>query len=183
MADQVLNWPPFPPLRWKQISWSGDVVLRSWAGFPTRRGASDGKVGLTVMPADEARRIPPRPGQVRAFQYLLDHELEIRDAIVQAIFDEFPAIQDSLSYGGEEADMMPDIDNPEQLRPLIGMSTVHVLTITRAAMAYVGFEFGCTWDPELGLGVMTHADRVVEVGGADVSFLEWVAERDAESEE
>jgi Domain of unknown function (DUF6985) len=120
---------------------------------------------------------------VRAFQFLLDHELAVRDAILQAIFDEYPAIQDSLGYGGEEAEKMPDIDSLEQLRSLIGLSNVHVLTITREALAYVGFEFGCKWDPEHGLGVMTHADRVIEVGGADVSFLEWVAERDAESEE
>jgi hypothetical protein len=29
---------------------------------------------------------------------------------------------------------------------------------------------------------MTHRDRVVEVGGADAAFLEWIAERDAEGD-
>ena len=45
----------------------------------------------------------------------------------------------------------------------------------------MGFKFGCTWDDEHGLGVMTHRGHVVEVGGADTAFLEWIAEADAES--
>src|SRR5262245_52042680 len=192
MTGQTLTVPPFPPLRWDQYFWVSEVVLPSWAGFRTRRGAyasvsspaaSDGTVGLSVMPADDARQTPPLPGQARAFQYLLDHEAAIRDAVLRAVLDEYPAMQDSFGYDGEEADLMPDIQNPEQLRSLIGLSKIHVLTVTREALAYVGFEFGCTWDPEHGLGVMTHADRVIEVGGADASFLEWIAERDAEFED
>jgi hypothetical protein len=46
---------------------------------------------------------------------------------------------------------------------------------------YVGFEFGCTWDDEHGLGVLMHGERVVDVGGAETAFLLWIAERDAES--
>jgi hypothetical protein len=30
---------------------------------------------------------------------------------------------------------------------------------------------------------MTHRDRVVQVGGADTSFLTWIAEEDAERQE
>ena len=49
-----------------------------------------------------------------------------------------------------------------------------------ALIAYIGFELGCVWDEEHGLGVMTHRDRVVDVGGADTAFTEWIAENDAE---
>jgi hypothetical protein len=63
---------------------------------------------------------------------------------------------------------------------LIGLSSVHVLSVAKDGIAYIGFEFGCTWDGEHGLGVMTHRDRVIEVGGADTSFLAWIAEQDAE---
>ncbi len=41
-----------------------------------------------------------------------------------------------------------------------------------------GYEFGCRWDDEHGLGAMTHAGRVVEVGGADTAILEWIATGD-----
>lgn len=45
-----------------------------------------------------------------------------------------------------------------------------VLSVEKDGEAYIGFEFGCPWDREHGLGVMTHAGRVVEVGQADTSF-------------
>jgi hypothetical protein len=51
----------------------------------------------------------------------------------------------------------------------------------RDARAYLGFSFHVAWEPEHGLGVMVHGRRIVDVGGADTSFLEWIAERDAES--
>jgi hypothetical protein len=41
-------------------------------------------------------------------------------------------------------------------------------------------EFGCTWDKEHGLGVMTHQTLVIEIGGADTAFLEWIAKRGLE---
>jgi|GEM_PF-7134692 len=35
----------------------------------------------------------------------------------------------------------------------------------------VGYELRCAWDTEHGVGVMTHEDRVVEVGQADTALL------------
>lgn len=48
-------------------------------------------------------------------------------------------------------------------------------------MAYVGFSFWCTWDDEHGLGVMTHKNRVVKIGGVDTALLNWIAESDLNS--
>jgi hypothetical protein len=39
--------------------------------------------------------------------------------------------------------------------------------------AYAGYQFRCTWDQEHGLGIMTHRDRIIEIGGSDSSFA-WV---------
>ena len=54
---------------------------------------------------------------------------------------------------------------------LIGVGIVHVLAEAKAGHAYVGFEMGCTWDEEHGLGVLTHIGRVVELGQADTAFV------------
>jgi hypothetical protein len=54
------------------------------------------------------------------------------------------------------------------------------MAVTRSNAAYVGLEFGCTWDEEHGVGVMTHQGRAVKIGGADTAFLAWVAEGDRE---
>jgi hypothetical protein len=80
----------------------------------------------------------------------------------------------------ELAEVMPEIERAEDLRKLMGLSSIHVLNAAKDETAYIGFEFGCTWDCEHGLGVMTHRTRVVEIGGADSSFLAWIAKRDAE---
>jgi len=38
-------------------------------------------------------------------------------------------------------------------------------------LTYAGFEFGCTWDEEYGLGVLMHGTRTVEIGGADRNLV------------
>jgi Domain of unknown function (DUF6985) len=75
---------------------------------------------------------------------------------------------------------LPDISEPSELRPLIGLSNVHVLSVVRDGAAYIGFEFGCVWDDEHGAGVMTHLGRVVATGQAAVSFMAWIAKQDLE---
>lgn len=51
---------------------------------------------------------------------------------------------------------------PDDLRALIGLGTIHVLATAKKGMAYVGFEFGCTWDEEHALGVQTHGRRGID---------------------
>jgi hypothetical protein len=56
------------------------------------------------------------------------------------------------------------------------------MNVSKDGFAYVGYEFGCTWDDEHGLGFMTHKDRIIDFGGADTSFLTWVASGDLKSD-
>jgi hypothetical protein len=186
---KTIEIPPFPRLQWDDYFWTGEVVLPSWAGFQSRRGPygalssraeSDGSARLTVRPKDEDTRTPPSPEQNQAFRFLLDNEKVVADSVLRAIFAEYPALRDSYGYDDyEAAELMPEIERAEQLRPLVGLSNVHVLNVAKHGIAYIGFEFGCKWDEEHGLGVTTHRDRVVEVGNADTSFLACIAERDA----
>lgn len=145
MTKQTINLPPFPMLTWADYCWTGEVVLRSWEGFQSRRGAygsissrsvSDGSATLTVTTEDDDSPKPPRPEQVGAFQFLLDNERAIAESVLQAIFAEYPAMQDSYGYDEEEAaDLMPDIEQIDQLRSLIGLSNVHVLNVAKAGIA------------------------------------------------
>ncbi len=43
-------------------------------------------------------------------------------------------------------------------------------------------RFGCTWDSEHGLGVMTHKNRIIEIGDASTAFLTWIADKDRDPE-
>jgi hypothetical protein len=45
-------------------------------------------------------------------------------------------------------------------------------------LPYIGYELGCTWDEEHGLGVMMHGTRLVAIGQADAALHLWVAQKD-----
>jgi hypothetical protein len=116
---------------------------------------------------------------VAAFRHLLDHETDVAGAVLEALFERYPEEQAAYAVDDdEEGASLPDIDDPSGLRTLIGLSNVHLLSVVKDGVAYVGFEFGCAWDAEHGAGVMTHLGRVVAVGQADTALLEWIAERD-----
>jgi hypothetical protein len=189
-TDDQLTAEPFPPLTWDEFCWTGSITLASWSGFQSRLGpygainsarASDGTARLYVaVPGDN--QVAPSPEQAEAVRHLLAHQSTVRDTVLAAILREYPAMRESYGYDDDEADeLMPEVSEAGHLRDLLGLSNIHVLTVAKEGTAYIGFEFGCTWDTEHGLGVMTHRGRVVEVGGADTSFLVWIAERDAES--
>jgi hypothetical protein len=173
--------------------------LSSWRGFQSRLGAygasnsskeSDGTARLSVPPPAGVAERPPSAEQANALRYLLEHEEAIRDDLVAAIFEEYPVIRARLLRQGfvDDSDMRA-LERPEQLKSHIGLSTVHVLPVVNNDAAYIGFEFGCSWDEEHGLGVMTHQGRIVElphmrigkVSGGDLASEEWVAEEDARS--
>jgi hypothetical protein len=191
MAKLTVKMPPLPEFSWDGYSWTSEIVLPSWAGFQIRRGSyglvsspekSDGRVNLVVMPPEDAPNSPPMAEQVKAFQYLMDHDTAISNSVLQGILREYPRMQDQYGYDDNQAqELMPDIASAKDLCTLIGLSNVHVLPVAKDGVAYVGLEFGCTWDDEHGLGVMTYKDRVIQVGGADTAFLEWIAADDAES--
>ncbi|MGN6495293.1 MAG: DUF6985 domain-containing protein [Agriterribacter sp.] len=46
----------------------------------------------------------------------------------------------------------------------------HLLNVSKNNIAYVGYESGGTWDDEHGLGIMTHKDRGIQIGGSDYAF-------------
>jgi hypothetical protein len=173
---------PFPPLVLNIVGftgfWTGKVTLESWRGFLARLGAyasansakrSDGTARLNVMAPGEDKKDPPSKEQACAYRYLLDHDKAVQRAILARIVAAYPGIREKYGPYVDSADL-PEVRQPADLKKLIGLSTVHVLNTANGGAAYVGFEFGCTWDGEHGLGVMTHEDRVIKMGGADTSF-------------
>jgi hypothetical protein len=188
MSETLVHVPPLPVLRWDSFCWSGEVVLATWAGFQALRGGygaisgaapSDGSVLLNVDSPDENARAAPSHAQATAFQYLLDAQVAVQTAILKSLLQAYPAMRARYDYPPEEAQLMPEVRSPEQFRELIGLSTLHILAVAKGGCAYVGFELGCLWDEEHGLGLLTHQERVVDLGGADTAFLGWNAETDA----
>ena len=180
----------FPQLVWDEYKWIGNLTLESWSGFRLPKGnwnaievnkESDGTVQLIVeVPNGEQKE--PYGEQLKAFQDLLDNEKVITIHILQAIFKMYPG--EKLAYGFDEEEakqIMPDLKQPEDLKQLIGLSKVYILSEGDDNVPYIGFEFGCTWDSSHGLGVMTHKGQVIFVSDAQAANTVWIAERSKKS--
>ena len=165
----------------------GSIKLTAWSGYQSRQGAyasvdqeqSDGSARLQVGGDMVIDNPEITREHINAYNFLTQYQDKIKDAILASLLTQYKDLQEQYGYDPEEAaSIMPDVNNISQFKSLIGLSTVHLLNVSKDDTAYVGYQFGCTWDDEHGLGVMTHKDRVIEIGGADTSFLTWVAERD-----
>ena len=85
----------------------------------------------------------------------------------------------TLDYDEEEKELyMPDVGTQEDFSKLLSPLAIHILSVHNNGQPYIGFEFSCSWDIEHDFGVMMLYDRVVKLGGADTSFLTWIAEED-----
>jgi len=193
ITGDTLNLPPLPALKWNDYFWVTSVLLTSWAGFQSRQGpygaideliTSDGSITMMVHTPNNEPSTPSNE-QIAAYQHLIERQEPIRDSLLQAILAEYPTWREEYADSSAEdaEEVMPDIQRPEQLKELIGLGIVHIHTVAKDGIAYVGYEFGSNWEEEHGLGAMTHAGRVVNIGSADRAILKGIAKRDAEKGE
>jgi hypothetical protein len=188
----LLHDPPFPPLTWDGYSWTGEVVLRSWAGFEAQEGPDfdleaallrEGRAELYVQVEESDDPPAPNEEQAAAYRFLLSEDKVLGDTVLEAVFATY--LSEDWGYGEDDEEYWiccPPIERPSQLRTLMELAAIHILTISAGGLAYIGFIFGCTFESEHGLGVMTHGDRIVKIGGADFAFNAWIARADAQSE-
>ncbi|MCI5801788.1 MAG: hypothetical protein SOX72_07950 [Oscillospiraceae bacterium] len=161
-----------------------EAGLPAWEEFYWAEGPS-GPLMLDLG-GDEEPVYPPDEEQVRAWEWVSAHQEEVCSRVLQAVFDrmeerlrdlETEEMDDDEPW---EADLrFPRVQYPGELRDWMRPRRVHILNVYRDGMAYVGYEFACSWDGEHGVGVLTHGGRVVEVGDADTSMLSWLARDDA----
>jgi hypothetical protein len=177
---------PFGALKFHHGVWEKQDVFPSWAGFQSRGGPyssadspepSKGEVTVMIAPPGGGEdAVPPAKEQIESYSFLKEHEKEMAEAVLGGILADYPKLREA--YGLDDDKSMPKIRRAEEFKKLIGLGTVHVLSVAKSGRAYVGFEFGCEWDEEHGLGVLTHEKRVVGVGNADTAFDANVAEDD-----
>jgi hypothetical protein len=169
--------------------WTTTAEFPSWKGFRSRSGAygaqdsaipSDGSVRIVFAPEGRGNE-PLTDSDKSSIAWVIENEASISKALILSLLEEYPSLQEQYGYSGEEkAELMPDIKSTEDLRTLIGLHSVNVHPVQKDGIPYIGFEFGCTWDNEHGLGILMHGTRTAEIGGADAAILLWIAERDAE---
>lgn len=156
--------------------YSGHVRLTSWEKF-----FGEGKIFYDIGGDDPKYRMSSN--HKRGLQYISDNQQEILNSMLDELYDRYPELQELYGYTNEEkAEYMPDITDKDELADLITPVSIHVLSVHKDGMPYIGYQFSCDWDREHGLGFMMFRDRVVEMDGADCSFLSWIAKKDLKSD-
>lgn len=195
MTETELKLPPLPPLKWNGHFWTGTFCLEAWSNFQDRSGwynseaspgkKSDGTIKLFIA-APGPELTEPCKEQIETFNYVLANQNVNQTHLLNAIFEKYPEERNSFreAYGYDEemsdeekeefeeeyGEDVPELSGPAELRRVMGLSIVHILACAKEGLAYVGYEFGCTWEDEHGCGVMTHGQRIIEIGHADTSF-------------
>jgi hypothetical protein len=171
---------------WDDYFWKATVRLPDWRGFQSRRGpyasqdsesSSDGTIEIVFAPTGRDDS-PLKDDEIEFVRWAVRNSSEMQRSLLNGLFAAYPSLQEQYD-GFVEPEEMPSIRTVDDLRLLIGLHSVTVHQIEKDGVPYVGFEFGCTWDVEHGLGVLMHGTRVVEIGGADTAILLWIAEDDA----
>lgn len=168
--------------------WGAELRLTSWLGYQSRHGPyggvdqiepSDGRVSLIFAP--EGRGLEAlTPEQTSLISWFEKNEPSISDAAKTAIIEWCsPRSLDRMTRFNFDDDF-PIIESDGDLRRNIGLHSINIHQLDVDGVPYVGYEFGCEWEDEHGLGVLMHGTRVVEVGFADTAVLLWIAEADAE---
>lgn len=171
--------------------WDTKAVLPEWSGYQSRLGpygarhdttVSDGTVRIGLAP-DGRRDGPVTPDERAYFRWLLENHAEQASALVSALFAALPTLRSDYISAWmlpEDDQSFPMIERMEDLRIVIGLHDVHIHDLAKDEIPFVGYEFGCDWEEEHGLGVLMHGNQVLEIGHADCSFTRWIVERAAQ---
>jgi len=171
-------------ISWTEDGWTARVALSSW-----QSETSQDAVPVAFLSRTPNAQSRPGPAQLRAIEHLTSDQGDSRRVVLAAIRAHYSRIRPKYvafarqhpSFMGDPALRMPADPDDRQLSELLELQGVYVHEVVSNGLAYVGLGFSATWEPEHGLGVMTHGDRVIEVGGCDTAFLEWVAETDRDA--
>jgi len=162
-------------------NYEGEIPLSAWKGFQSRQGfygSKDGnetsnglvKVFIKGRQVDYVKITTQE--QINSLNFLHDNADKIRDEILNALLNELPEIRDIYE------DLVPEINSISDFQNVLGLSIIHIMDSDKDGFAYIGYELGCDWDDEHGIGIMTHKDRVIEIGQADTSFNSWITYKD-----
>lgn len=105
--------------------------------------------------------------QVNSYYYLVEHQDDIKNSIVQSLKQVFPDLLENeyASWDHDEggfpklSELTPDFD----FGNYIGPSSISILEDKKEGVAYIEWHFQCLWDPEHGFQIITHKDRVIDI--------------------
>lgn len=126
-------------------------------------------VNIPFVPVDGPARDKPRPpsdAQVAAIEYLKANHGRIAQVVGAALAEQAPTrfhweyLKDNLS-----AEMLARLATPEGAMQFVGLQSIVIGVYDHDGIANVGFSFHSEiLEPEHGVSVILHQDRLVSVG-------------------
>ncbi|WP_283566238.1 hypothetical protein [Hymenobacter sp. H14-R3] len=190
-----------PGLTWAEYEWQGPIVLPEWEEFNqgcgawkavraatnARRRKREKHAGqerdsggpnnyvpqLTVDALNEDTQLPPRPEQVRAYEWLLTHESELLQATLAYFYRQWWTILLTYDHDDDNANRhsLPfKLRAPEELCGLVELHYVYIKNKHTDGVAHIGLALSCDWDTEHGMGVYTCRSEVLGFGSSDLAF-------------
>lgn len=171
--------------KWDKYSYSTITKLTAWEGFQSRGFASrtvlssqqsDGSVEI-ILTLDRRDDDLLTSNDLASVDWLIENQSVQAKAALKGLIEDYTDLIwdiEDLSIGLPET-----VEKPEDFHSRIGLCQVHIHNLLNEGIPYIGYEFGCDWDEEHGLGILMHGERVVSIGGADTALLLWIAEDDA----
>ena len=159
--------------------------MPSWCAF---LDDDSGNVAAGFLLEDDDRGHAPdasvTPAQVEALDRVATFEAELFATVFAALRRYYDRVRPKyVEFASRYPDFMGDVGASMSSDPdaatfarLHRFQGIFVHPTVWNGIAYVGFSFSATWEPEHGVGVMVHDRRVVEVGNADTAFTSWIAE-------
>jgi rubrerythrin len=156
----------------------GFIELPCWNGYylvtqPNYRFktsvVTNGRIELWVDAAiTEDNNFSIDPEQVNAYQFLVQQQTEVKQAILEELKKQFPRLlQDEYASWDQDDGSMPlltELTADFDFKNFIGPSSISIEEDVKDEIAYVKWQFQCLWDPEHGFEVITHKSRVIDIG-------------------
>ncbi|MCX4697274.1 hypothetical protein [Streptomyces sp. NBC_01373] len=155
-----MNRADFP---WDEFAWTTRVPLP-----PDTWAATAGTLVPLYYAPEGREEHPPDDAEIASAAWTVDR----LPALLAAAR---PALSAHAVHTLEPEDLATASDLIDAVR----VSALHVHSVSRDGIPYVGIALSCPWDEEHGLGILMHGPRVVDAGGADTALLRRIAERDA----
>lgn len=129
---------------------------------------SNGYIGIYVK---EYNFEEPQDFQKNALNFFYDNQDKVLDALCTGIIQHYPKLMDKYNVKNFDTELgFPELKSINEVKKIIGIGNIHILHYKKNNYSYIGFECGCPWDEEHGLGVIMYKDRVIDVGSADISL-------------
>lgn len=150
--------------------WTKSINVPSFAPFrttPPAKGKPRSKFELCVNASGDAEE--PSREQVNAFQWFVEHQDAVCATVIDALYRYYVHSRKENRRWFEMNDC-PDIEQSDELRPLLELLGLRLRSDSYRKTALLGFSFDCQWDEEHGLAVLTHKNTVVDIGQAELAY-------------